>query len=328
MSGDLVYGVVVITSGLNKNLDFVINEWERFFQLGVNLFLCGPEKLLGKSFPIDSIIHYDENVRNGCFFNINKKKHTALKTVKFEYSLVVHDRFYPANDFKYIFNDFLLVNNPDFGGLDIYNVDGTLSLTELRLKKYCLDNHLSESLNKKGRLVTCVSDLTASNRIGINGGAFFINNKSISILNRPFRWSEMEDDVMSFDLQLQKGLWFSTSNLFTIVQKNIPFQSDFKNYKLTLKYYFYGIFCSLLSKLLNICYFKKSFFVSVSSKFDLNILDDKSHFFIVDPIHKFYSAEHLISAPEKVLCRLRANNIDIDISVKSNLLGWEFSFYE
>lgn len=319
------FAVVIITNGTSLHLDDVISCWLKNFELGVDLFLCGPVVTLKNLYTEDSIIDYDEHVVSDSFFSINKKKQLPFERLKFDYLFILHDRFIPNYNFKKEFQNIIDLYNPDYGGVDVFNLDGTPSLKKLTLNDNFKNLSINDALSNKGRLVVNVNDSLSSNIIALNGGAFFLKTSLSYIFNRPLRWSEMEDDVMSFDLKEYNGIWVDTTFLKTVINKKISRISFLKKIYFDLKFFLYGAFCRILFSIILLFNKNRLSYYSITDSINLNNLSCMENFYLVDPLHKFYSATYFHSAPEKLLCRLRVElGIERPIRVVKNTLGWEF----
>ena len=166
--------VVIISSGINPHLNECLREWCIDFTLGEDLFICGPEKSLktiSYEVPSNAIIDFDSN--SNYSFPINRKKKTAFDNIDSNYLYIVHDRFYPSLGFKDDLLSLLNDTSPDFGAVDTYNLDGSLSLSELRVRNSVLHKTNNEFLLESGRSSCLRGDPDASSNIALNGGQFF-----------------------------------------------------------------------------------------------------------------------------------------------------------
>ena len=147
--------IIVISNASRDDFTSTLLEWENEgFELGVDLFICGPANQFRK-FSLQntsSIIDYDDPQYYGKYFHINHKKYYAGNQTKSDYIYFVHDRFRPQKGFKHKLTNKLRELQPSFGAVTVYNLNGTQALGELRLKKGVSHIGLSNALMNFGRL--------------------------------------------------------------------------------------------------------------------------------------------------------------------------------
>lgn len=320
--------VVIVTNASSPHLITIIEKWKEQFTLGTDLFLCGPlESLSRQKIDPSAIINYVDPEDQYPFFRINEKKYLAGLSRDSRYIYFVHDRFYPAPGFRDILVQQLDATGPDYGAADVFNADGTPSLTELRLKKTIISGKLVSSLLLPGRLVLKQNATDSSDRVAINGGQFFLRNDHLHVLNRPLRWSEMEDDVLSYDLKDFVGCWISGSNLISVIHK---VSGDHGNSPAVLiRYFLYRQLCNILKALMYF-YLKISqhaeFCLSVGGRLSLRTVEklDSVHCIaLLDPCHKIYATQFLSLSLEKLLalCRLKSEG-KFPRTLTKTFYGW------
>lgn len=321
----MIFSVVIITNGLGDNLEFVLPYWCKEFTYGIDLFLCGPQKNLINLVPQKAIIDYDEIINKEKnemkFFSINQKKFFATQNVNTEYIFLVHDRLFPSEDFKKTVEKRLTRSEPDFGSCDIVNISGEISVTELRLKKNILNLSLTDALFIESRLVCNKNNKLSSDKIAINGGAFFIKTTLSKLLTRPMKWSQMEDDILSFDLMNYNGIWIEDTNLITKDLKgNINKQYGFS---LKVKYLIYYLVCLILKYTVKLTRNKYKIYTISENISDFNLLNQ--NFILIDPLHRMYDTNLFKSTLEKVMTRMNVlSNGYLPIKILKTKLGWKF----
>lgn len=299
--------VVIVTNGRGDNIDRCIQEWtarEQFF-LGADLYLCGPKDvLLEKCVPESAIIEFNDEPGFGRNFRINAKKYTACSALKSEYVYLVHDRFVPTSNFRKTMEAALALRNVDFGAVDVLNQDGTSALGELRLQDRCLDLEFDEVMEKKGRLIVVAEDPRASGRVAVNGGQFFLRRSLMKYLLTPLRWGEMEDDVLSFDLRNEKGTWIEGAHLVTLAHRIPPVTHS--GFWIASRYGLYSLGCHMGALLLKLITPGMPV-TSVGARTDKKKLDSyiSSGVVLVDPFHKTFASDYLMSTVEKLSVRAR-----------------------
>jgi hypothetical protein len=315
--------VVIISNGTNSNLKECLIEWNKDFKLGVDLYICAPKHSLENCpyiIPNNAIL--DFSTESNFSFPINAKKRIAFDKINSSYIYFIHDRFIPSIGFK---NEMLFNINrfqPDFGATDIYNTDGSISLSELRVRNCLLGKTIDDFLLEVGRSSCLKEDDNASELIALNGGQFFLRRNVSHVLERPMHWGEMEDDLMSLDLRPFKGCWFQQPYLVTLTHRVLPSTNIVENNRLKAKLKLYGLLCYSLKLIL---YFSKYNIISISEVEDYSVIFNENgcDFFIVDPFHKRFTAEYYSSSLEKFTARLRYyTNGTQDFSVSKTFLGW------
>lgn len=297
--------IVVITNGLSEHFKQSANAWISEFGIGKDLFFCGPKAaLLSSGIPVEGIIDYVDPPNSGRFFHINQKKLHASQAMKTDYVYLAHDRFIPPPGFKALLENAIRSSFPDFGCVPVLNLNGSPALNDLRLRTSTLAVPLEHALMCNGRLACDARSSQASSQLAINGGQFFIRRELADMLSRPLRWVEMEDDVLSHDLQNHVGKWVTDTHLISLVSRqpllsNIPLS-------VKLRYLFYRIFCNALASLLQIFVPAKRY-ISVGQCLSISRLDEihTNGVCLVDPLHKSCSSEWLPSSLEKTMVRVR-----------------------
>lgn len=322
-SSDLL-AVVIISHGSGVFFSRALIEWQKEFEPGIDLFVCGPKSNFSKfDVPKSAVIDFlDHDIKNR-FFEINRRKLTAGMYLGHTYILFVHDRFLPSRGFKSALSENLITEAPDFGGLDVNNLDLSPSLRELRLRHDMIGINIDKALDKLGRLVIPKVSQGASSHVAVNGGAFFINRRVLPVLRRPMRWSEMEDDVMSFDLQKYLGSWYESPQLLTQSKKRLP--TITKDYSAArLKIYLYSAACRVLKISLRYC-FPSVIVLSLSDFYSMRDIarNNSRSFLIVDPYHRAYMGEFYHTSLEKFMAKLRiSTNGNRDFKVLKTRWGW------
>lgn len=315
--------VAIITNGSSPNLMRIFQKWiSDGFVLGRTLYFCGPrQRLVGNGIDEIGIIDYVDPPYYRNNFHINDKKRAACEAIDAEYIYLVHDRFVPQIGLFDTLNRVLSIADIDFGAVDVDNEDGTPAIRELRLRNVAASIELESALEPLGRLTCAVEDSAASIHIAVNGGQFFLRKSKTKFLERPMRWAEMEDDVLSHDLRASRGLWIKDCSLITLVPRIAP---NFDYDKGTqLKYWLYRLVCNILG------IFTRS--LSVGQKLDRNKLRDQlqGQQLLIDPLHKIYSSDFLPSSLEKIMTRARvASNGASWENVKEHPLGWKLIGYQ
>jgi hypothetical protein len=189
------------------------------------------------------------------------------------------------------------MNNHDYGSVDVVNSDGTPALTELRLKKKSAATDVLSALEEKGRMSCSKNDDEASDYIVVNGGQYFIRKELHHFLNRPMRWFEMEDEILSHDMKSKRGTWISGTHLVSVSKRMAPYI----NYsKMTdISYFLYSVVCNIIGFVFNMLSVGKQ----INNK-DIGSLI-KHDIFLVDPLHKEYASDYLPTTLEKVMTRVR-----------------------
>lgn len=299
MSSIPLIAVIVITNGNSNNYRLISNSWTtEGFIAGETFFYCGPRlRLLANGIAEKSIIEYEDLPYYGSYFHINHKKLGACEAVKATYIYLVHDRFIPKTGFLNTLSNVLSGERYDFGAVDVLNPDGTVALSELRLKESVLSLDLDKALELLGRLTCSKEDSRASKQVAVNGGQFFLRKTYSKYLKRPMRWIEMEDDILSHDLQFAKGVWVSRCKLITLAPRNAPIYQD--SLSLKLKYYLYKCMCNLIARMTGS--------VSVGENIDQDKLIKlvTTGVLLIDPLHKVTSSDFLPSTLEKLMARAR-----------------------
>ncbi|MBP9742727.1 MAG: hypothetical protein KBD37_05135 [Burkholderiales bacterium] len=301
--------VLIITNGRGDNIKRSLNYWSLQFELGVSLFVCGAKEILQNLTITDSaIIDFQDPSDTYPSFHINQKKYVAGLGIKARYLFFVHDRFYPNDDFKLRFEECLRVEQPDFGAVTVYNLDNSLALGELRVKQTVITiGSIEEALLISGRITVPATAAQKSEHIGLNGGQFFIKSELVELLNRPLRWVEMEDDILSFDLLPYKGIWINDTNLYTLSYRVAPGNSR-PTIITKAKYKLYGYLCKCLALIFRVLYNERCV-LSTMDKLSSEVIGkiiNSNNFYLVDPMHKMTATEFLPATLEKItaLCRL------------------------
>lgn len=318
--------VVIVTNGRGDNIDRCVQEWTTSgqFVLGHDLYLCGPKDvLLEKRVPVSAIVEFNDEPSLGRNFRINAKKHAALEALKSEYVYLIHDRFVPSINFRETVEAALASREVDFGAVDVLNQDGTLALGDLRLQKYCLNSEFDDVIEKKGRLIVVADDSRASGQVAVNGGQFFLRRSHMKYLLSPLRWGEMEDDILSFDLRNEKGIWIKGAHLVTLAHRIPPVL--YSGFRIALRYGLYSFGCRVCALLLKP--FKLNMPVtSVGKRTDNEKLDAyiRTGVVLVDPLHKTFASDYLMSTVEKLSVRARLRSAGRKWhQIERKWFGWE-----
>ena len=315
--------IVMITNGIGGNLLKSLAFWSSQFTFGFDLFISGPEDILRNcAIPSCAIINYKDKDEEYPFFEINKKKYLGGIHVKAEYIYFVHDRFYPKEDFRQTITIILNNYKPDFGAADVFNEDGSLSIVELRIKKEVLQLSLVDALLSSGRII-CTNESTS--HVAVNGGQFFLKSNLLHLLQRPLRWLEMEDDILSFDLIPYNGIWIHSTSLFTLVHRAPPKINKYQMIKTKVIYCIYILGCNIIMSCLK--KFIKSYPVlSVGQQPTTKMIYeslDSGGCNLIDPFHKMTATSFIPLTVEKFisLCRICSNGTSPTKLHKTNY-GW------
>jgi hypothetical protein len=310
--------VVVVTNGASKSISFASGCWKaEGFKPGETLFYCGPRFCLqAKGIEVEAIIDYEDQEYYGINFHINHKNRVACAAVNASYVFLVHDIFIPKEGFFDALYKVLRGGTIDFGAVDVVNQDGSLALTEMRLKKSAALVDIAEALEPLGRMTCTKEDSRASEHIAINGGQFFIRKSYAHLLERPLRWVEMEDEILSHDLRSATGAWLSCCKLITLTPRNAPVYR--KSLIVSLKYFLYGHLCNAIAFATGS--------ISVGRKLDRDSLNSYliGQVLLIDPFHKITSSDYLPSSLEKLMVRARiASNGICWVNIVRHPLGWK-----
>jgi len=315
--------VIVITNGNSPHLIQTSQKWvSDGFLLGRTLYFCGPrQRLLEQGIDATAIVDYVDPPYYRNNFHINDKKRMACEAIDAKYLYLVHDRFAPKAGLFDTLTRMLANEDVDFGAVNVDNEDGTPALRELRLRLSTVSKDIESALEQLGRLTCTASDSEASVHVAVNGGQFFLRKSMTRQLERPMRWVEMEDDVLSHDLRSSQGLWIKDCSLITLVPRHSPnFQNSLKT---RLKYAVYRVICNFLAVITNS--------LSVAQKLDREKLNSllSDHFLLIDPLHKIYSSDYLDSSLEKLMTRARIASSGKSWSkIEKHPLGWKLTGYQ
>ncbi|WP_435569909.1 hypothetical protein [Massilia sp. LXY-6] len=279
--------------------------------------------MLDKKIPASAIIEFNDEPDLGKNFRINAKKHSACEALKSEFVYLVHDRFIPAVNFRKTVEAALTSRNVGFGAVDVLNQDGTLALGELRLQQHCVNSNFDDAIERKGRLIVVANDERASEKIAINGGQFFIRRSLMNYLLTPLRWGEMEDDVLSFDLRNEKGIWIEGAHMVTLAHRIPPVVHS--NFRISLRYSLYSFGCAVCAFLLKPFMAARSI-TSVGTRTDKESLDAyiRTGLVLVDPLHKTFASDYLMSTIEKLSVRARVRSAGYAWhQIDRKWFGWE-----
>jgi hypothetical protein len=294
--------VAVITNGDSVHFALTSRQWcAEGFVPGRTIFFCGPRaRLVAQGIDAASIIDYVDLPYYRNNFHINDKKRAACKAIDAKFIYLVHDRFFPQRGLLDTLTRALADNDIDFGAVDVDNPDGTPALREHRLKRAAVNVDIGSALEPLGRLACDKADPAASKHIAINGGQFFLRKALAAHLDRPMRWVEMEDEVLSHDLRAARGGWIPGCRLVTAVPRLAP---NFGHaYGTKLKFFVYRIACNMLAAMTNS--------ISVGQHLDRLKLERglADHILLVDPLHKITSTDFLPSSLEKIMTRARVES--------------------
>lgn len=323
MDATPLIAVVVITDGNSTHLIYTSQKWvSDGFVLGRTLYFCGPrQRLLEQGIDDMSIVDYVDPPYYRNNFHINDKKRTACEAIDAKYLYLVHDRFAPKAGLFETLTRILADEDVDFGAVNVDNEDGTPALRELRLRRSTVSKDIESALEQLGRLTCTANDSAASVHVAVNGGQFFLRKSMTKHLERPMRWVEMEDDVLSHDLRTSRGLWIKDCCLITLVPRLAP---DFEHSLATrLRYAVYRVVCNILAAI------TKS--LSVGQQLDRQKLTSRleDHFLLIDPLHKIYSSDFLPSSLEKLMTRARiASSGKSWAKIEKHPLGWKLTGFQ
>lgn len=310
--------VAVITNGDSSYFIETSQSWtvERLVP-GVTLFFCGPrQRLLAQGINAVGIVDYADPPYYRNNFHINDKKLAACKAIDAEYIYLVHDRFIPKEGFLDALTRILADRSIDFGAVDVDNQDGTPALRELRVRRAAVSTDVEAALEPLGRLTCPATDPAASIHIAVNGGQFFLRKSMAKHLERPMRWMEMEDDVLSHDLCCARGRWIKECRLITFIPRLAPVLDESNGNR--LKYVAYRSICNTLAAITG----------SISVGFRIGrvqlerLISDE--FLLIDPLHKISSSDFLPLSLEKLMTRARIASEGKSLaSVEKHRLGWK-----
>lgn len=312
--------VAVITNGESPLLQLTAAQWqaEGFIQ-GETIFFCGPSaKLAAKGIPCSAIIDYVDPPYYRHNFHINHKKKTACDAIDADYIFLVHDRFAPKPGLLRELKGALADRSLDFGAVNVDNEDGTAALRPLRLKLNAYNLPLLQALEPLGRLVCDEGDTSASTQAAINGGQFFLRKALSGHLERPMRWVEMEDDILSHDLRTARGQWIENARLVTLIPRRAP--SSPVPGRGTIKNWAYRACCNSIAWVLK----EVSAGRFVSEEKLHRLLSEEV--LLIDPLHKMTASDVLPTSLEKIMTRARiASRGSAWSKVERHYLGWKLT---
>lgn len=323
MAQNPLIAVAVITNGDKPHLKRTSLQWAKEgFIPGISLFFCGPQQsLLAQGLDIAGIVNYIDPPHYRNNFHINNKKFAACQAIDSKYVYFVHDRFMPKVGFLCELTRILSDESIDFGAMDVDNEDGTPALREIRLRRIAALTDIQSALEPLGRLTCPATDPAASIHIAVNGGQFFLRKSMVKYLERPMRWMEMEDDVLSHDLRSARGQWINTCALTTLTPRLAP-NVDYLNDSL-LKYVAYRVICNILAAITGS--------ISVGQLIDSDKLKQYlcGEYLLIDPLHKISSSDVLPLSLEKLMTRARiASGGKALTRVEQHWLGWKVTGYQ
>jgi hypothetical protein len=297
-----------------------INYWSQFLSSEIDLIICVNNSFSFKNTnPYVKVVEYSDN--NGMFkFKIQQKKYFAVINNNSNYCLFIHERIVP-ND-HYFFASLiqkLLQENPDYVAFTIKNLDLSTSLPELYLDLNSdIDNDFYNYLIGLNNSRGCVFN---NNKIpAVNGAAFLLSKNYLHLLNNNFRWGEMEDLKLSFDLFKRnlKGLFFNQSFLVSKVYK--PGLRNTDKFILLIHYLFKFFYLFFIP-------FPK--IISVYSNIDyldlIELLKSKKRFVLIDLLHKPFHTSIYKNSLEKVFTTLRSLDESLELKYEITPLGYKIS---
>jgi hypothetical protein len=315
--------VAIITNGNGSHLIYAYSQWVlEGFVPGITLYICGPEKsMLDKGIEKAAVIDYvsPSYYRNN--FHINDKKRIACEAIDAEYIYLVHDRFLPKPGFKHALTDGLNRETMDFGAVDVDNEDGSPALREIRLSLSAASVDLESALELEGRLTCPANFIWSSEHVALNGGQFFLRKSLSFYLERPLRWMEMEDDVLSHDLRAAQGKWLKDCQLVTLAPRKAPNVNI--SLRVRLRYGVYRSVCNILAIITG--------GVSAGRYLDRHALFKTLNrgMVLIDPLHKSASSDFLPSSLEKIMTRARILSKGKSWqNVEKTLLGWKLTGFQ
>lgn len=295
---------LMVTNGRSPHLRESLNRWSSVATPGKDFFVCGPAEHL-RAFGLipPCVVDYPDIPGEGLFFGINRKKSAGASTVPGQYVYILHDRMLPPDDIIEVLHRHLSSGRYRFGAMNVDNTDGSASLRPLRVDRRITDASLDEALNRRVRFGVLACDAHASEHVALNGTQFFLHRDLLHHLERPLRWCEMEDDILSHDLIGAAGLWITDATLTSCVTKRLGQPQP--HYRALYKRLAYTALC-LRSWLAIRRQGHRNILMSVRYQSKASLQQRLGHeLFLIDPLHKFSASDVLPSSLERIMARAR-----------------------
>lgn len=295
---------LMVTNGRSPHLKDSLARWASVVTPGKDFFVCGPAaQLRTLALPEQAIVDHPDSPEEGQFFRINFKKCTGAQRVPGQYVYLLHDRLLPPTDIVDVLTRHVSTGHYQFGALDVNNPDGSPSLRDMRLDQRVLPLSLNEAMRRFVRLGVSAQDAHTSEHVALNGAQFFLRRDLIHHLERPLRWFEMEDDVLSFDLRNASGIWISETALTTCVVKRMGKAQPV--YMRWIKRVAYTPMClhAWMAVQLNGHHNVALSVLPLSERALQNRLTGE--LLLIDPLHKITATDVLPTSLEKLMARAR-----------------------
>jgi hypothetical protein len=295
---------LMVTNGRSPHLRASLDRWFAVAKPGEDFFVCGPAEQL-KPFGLapSSVVNYPDSPDEDPFFCINKKKSLGAGAVPGQYVYILHDRMLPPDDIFEVLYQHLSSGRYRFGAMNVDNTDGSASLRPLRVDRRIIGASLDDALNRRMRFGVPDSDPHASEHVALNGAQFFLHRDLLHHLERPLRWFEMEDDILSHDLMEDAGIWITDATLTSCVTKKLGQPQP--GYQALVKRAGYTALC-LRSWLAVRRQGHRNILMSVRHQSSPSLRQRLGQeLFLIDPLHKFAASDVLPSSLERTMARAR-----------------------
>lgn len=318
--------ISIIASISVKSLDEIkqfVKSWSIYLNSKIDLIVCVND-ICGfiNNYKYVKIVEFNDN--KGMFeFRIQQKKYFAAKNSNSDYMLFIHERIIPDNvNFFTNLLGFIKSNDFDYFTFVIKNIDNSISLPKIYLD---LSSNLKQDffsyLTNLNKSRGC---LFKSNSIpSINGAAFLLKKERINLLDNNYRWGEMEDLKLTFDLFSNnfQGLIYEDNFLLTKVFKPRLKETN----KLVLfvhrvfKIIYFPLF--LFSKI-------NTVYSNINFQMNLALIHQKKNFFLIDLLHKPFHTTIYKNSLEKILTAFRSLDENIELKVERKFFGFIISINE
>jgi hypothetical protein len=295
---------LMVTNGRSPHLSDSLQRWSQVATPGQDFFVCGPADALEPfGLPPSAIVDHPDTHGEGQFFRINHKKLCGARQVPGRFICILHDRMQPPADIVAVLHRHLSTGRYRFGAMNVNNVDGTASLRPLALDRRITAHSLDDALSRKQRLGVPAHHRHASAHVALNGAQFFLHRDLLHHLERPLRWFEMEDDVLSFDLIGEPGIWVTDATLTSCVTKELG--QPQASLLAWLKRAAYAVLCARAWLAVRREGHRNTVLsVARLSRQELHArLADE--LYLIDPLHKLTASDVLPSSLERLMVRAR-----------------------
>lgn len=315
--------IAAISVKSSEDIKKFVATWLMYLGSKVDLIVC-----VNSRYDYDEEVDYvkivEFNDSRGMFkYNIQQKKYFAAKYSTSEFLFFIHDRIIINNaNFFLDLLEFLKSERPDYLSFLIKNVDGTDSLPKLYMD---LNSELESDFYlylinlRKSR--GCI--FGNNNVPSINGAAFLLNKNQIKLLDNNYRWGEMEDQKLTFDLFVSKCNGQVYINDFLLTKAYKPELKDPDYYILfahNLVKLFYSPFFML--------YGFKTVYSRINYKKELDCLKRMKSMKIIDFLHKPFHTTIYDNSLEKILTSFRSIEEEIELKVEKKFWGYKITIDE